>query len=239
MNIEETLVGDWVKERPLSSQIFQKLNIDYCCGGKRTIKEACEKSGIDADTLINQLELLENKTATIPGLDFNSMSLSFLSDYIYEVHHKYLYEKLPEIDGLVNKVTAKHGDKYNWLAELSQLFFALKNDLEGHLPKEEQILFPYIKAMEQNGLSNRPPFQTIQNPLSVMHAEHDEAGEILHRIRVITSDYTPPVDACNSHLAMLALLKNLDDNLIQHIHLENNILFPKSEKMESQQIALF
>ncbi|KPM46781.1 iron-sulfur cluster repair di-iron protein [Jiulongibacter sediminis] len=238
MNIEETLVGDWVKERPLSSQIFQKLNIDYCCGGKRTIKEACETSGIDSHMLVNQLAGLERKSATVPGLDFNAMSLSFLSDYIYEVHHKYLYEKLPEIDGLVNKVTAKHGEKYSWLAELSQLFAALKNDLEGHLPKEEEILFPYIKEMEQNSLSHRPPFQTIQNPLAVMNAEHDEAGEILHRLRVITSDYTPPEDACNSHLAMLAMLKDLDDNLIQHIHLENNILFPKAEKMESEQIAL-
>jgi regulator of cell morphogenesis and NO signaling len=228
----ETQVGEVVKSFPLTAQVFHKNRIDYCCGGKKSIKDACREANIPGENLLEQIEGLSNTKSQTPGLNFDQLSLSFLSEYIFEVHHKYLYENLPEIEFLVNKVAFKHSEKYAWINEVQSLFSELKSDLESHMPKEEMILFPYVKSMEGNQLQKRPVFSTISNPIHMMLSEHEHDGKILFKLREITNNYTPPEDACNSHLAMLAMLKDLDENLIQHIHLENNILFPKAEKME-------
>ncbi len=229
-------VGEVVKFMPKAAGVFSKLKIDFCCGGNIKFVEACEKKGLDPDEIWEQINDAKLKGSGAVELDFDSFEVDFLADYIYNVHHKYLYEKLPEINEMVAKVYHKHNEKYAYLKELHELYTELEADLVGHLPKEEQVLFPYAKTLLWNRSANttpsRPFFGTITNPLSVMNAEHDRVGEIIHRLRAITNDYTPPDDACNSHLVMLDMLKELDANLIQHIHLENNILFPKIVGLE-------
>ncbi|WP_435357741.1 iron-sulfur cluster repair di-iron protein [Emticicia sp. SJ17W-69] len=234
--LESLSVGEIVKNMPKAASIFSKLKIDFCCGGHINFVEACQRKGINPEEALNQINELQLKSGSTIDLDFDSFDVDFLVDYIYNVHHKYLYENLPEINRIVSKVVNKHKEKYGYLNELFELYTELEADLLEHLPKEENILFPYTKNLilnkKANTIPSRPFFGTINNPLMVMNDEHNRAGEILHRLRAITKDYTPPADACNSQLMMLDMLKDLDANLIQHIHLENNILFPKIVLLE-------
>lgn len=234
--LESLSVGEIVKNMPKAAGIFSKLKIDFCCGGNINFNEACQRKGVNPEEVLDQINELQQKSSSTTDLNFDSFDVDFLADYITNVHHKYLYENLPEINRLVNKVFNKHKEKYEYLNELFKLYVELEADLLGHLPKEENILFPYAKSLILNKKTNttpeRPFFGTINNTLAVMNDEHNRAGEIIHRLREITNDYTPPADACNSHLLMLDMLKDLDANLIQHIHLENNILFPKIVLLE-------
>lgn len=229
-------VGEIVAQNPKAADVFSKLNIDYCCGGKVKLVDVCAKKGLDVANVWAEINALSSKTAQ--QLDFNSFEVDFLIDYVNNVHHTYLYKNLPELDFLVNKVVTKHREKYAHLDELGQLYFELANELLGHLPKEENIIFPYAKALltsiKANELPDAPFFGSVANPINVMHHEHESAGTILHRLREITNNYTPPADACNSHLVMISKLQELDADLIQHIHIENNILFPKIEQLEER-----
>lgn len=233
-------VGEIVAQNPKAADVFSKLNIDYCCGGKVKFVDVCAKKGLNAEAIWAEINAVSSKTTQ--QLDFNSFEVDFLIDYVNNVHHAYLYKNLPELDFLVNKVVTKHREKYVHLDELGQLYFELADELLGHLPKEENIIFPYAKTLLASTKSNEQPdapfFGSVANPISIMHLEHDKAGEILHRMREITNYYTPPSDACNSHLVMLSKLQELDADLIQHIHIENNILFPKIEKIEASMSIL-
>lgn len=235
--INELKVGQIVRKNPKAADVFNEYGIDYCCGGNVMLSEVCEKQAIDFDEISLKIEKsFEDKQPS--SLDFDQFELDFLADYVTNVHHNYLYKNLPEIRFYVEKVFNKHGERFDYLPELHDLYLALESDLLGHLPKEENILFPYIKKMinelKLKEKSEKPFFGTIQNPISVMHAEHDEAGEILHRMRAITHNYTAPENACNSHLVMISKLKELDADLVQHIHIENNILFPKVVLLEEE-----
>mgnify|MGYP001193124471 CR=1 FL=1 len=233
IDLNNTKVGEIVAANPGTATVFRKLNIDYCCGGKISLAAACHGAGADPEEVLE--ELLEVNDGS--HLKFGRFEPDFLIDYIVNVHHQYLYDNLPEIEFFVNKVYTKHGDKYAYLAELAALFVKLDAELTDHMPKEEEILFPYAKELlnaRRAGIQPQSaPFGTVANPIRMMLHEHDEAGAVLMRIREITHDYTPPADACNSHLVMLHKLKELDADLIQHIHLENNILFPKIEALEA------
>jgi regulator of cell morphogenesis and NO signaling len=232
---EELHVGEIVANNPKAAEVFMRLNVDFCCGGKRSFIEVCQKQGIDPQEVWGEIENLSQGSR--PSLDFKNFEVDFLVDYINNVHHAYLYKNLPEIKFFVDKVTNKHGEKYLYLTELWALYAELQDDLLEHLPKEENILFPYGKALLAKLKSNQalgtPFFGTVQNPISLMNDEHERAGEILHRIREITNNYAPASDACNSHRVMLLKLSELDADLIQHIHIENNILFPKIEALEA------
>ncbi len=237
-NILNTKVGQLVRKQPLTASVFRKANIDFCCGGDISIAEACARNKVDADLLSAELMKAIQSDKTPPSLDFDGMSLSFLIDYIYNVHHKYLYNTLPEIEFYVNKVTAKHGEKYLWLAQLHSLYHTLSEELKNHLPKEENILFPKVKEIEEKinmGIEITPEvLKMFEGPIKAMYQEHDGAGEIIHELSRITNNYTPPEDACNSHLYMLEKLKELHFDLTQHIHLENNILFPKIVALQEE-----
>jgi len=232
---EDLHIGEIVANNPKAAEVFIRLNVDFCCGGKKSFVEVCQKQGIDPQEVWGEIETISQGSK--PSLDFKNFEVDFLIDYINNVHHAYLYKNLPEIKFFVEKVTTKHGEKYLYLNELSTLYPELENDLLLHLPKEENILFPYGKALLTALKTNQPIatpfFGTVLNPIRLMHQEHERAGEILHRIREITNNYKPPVDACNSHLVMLLKLSELDADLIQHIHIENNILFPKIEALET------
>ncbi|MFN8431538.1 MAG: iron-sulfur cluster repair di-iron protein [Spirosomataceae bacterium] len=235
--ISELKVGQIVRKNPKAADVFNEYGIDYCCGGNVMLSEVCEKQEINFEEISQKIEkTFEEKQPS--SLDFDQFELDFLADYVTNVHHNYLYKNLPEIRFYVEKVFNKHGERFDYLPELHDLYLALEGDLLGHLPKEENILFPYIKKMinelKLKEKSEKPFFGTIQNPISVMHAEHDEAGEILHRLRKITNNYTAPENACNSHLVMISKLKEMDADLVQHIHIENNILFPKVVLLEEE-----
>lgn len=232
---EELHIGEIVANNPKAAEVFIRLNVDFCCGGKRSFIEVCEKKGVDPQEVWREIETISQGSR--PSLDFKSFEVDFLIDYIINVHHAYLYKNLPEIKAFVDKVWSKHGEKYLYLDELSALYYELQNDLLSHLPKEENILFPYGKALLTAIRANQPVdipfFGTVLNPIRLMHQEHERAGDIVHRMREITNNYTPPADACNSHRVMLLKLSELDADLIQHIHIENNILFPKIELLEA------
>lgn len=234
IDLNNTRVGEIVAANPGTATVFRKLNIDYCCGGKVSLASACERVGADPEEVLE--ELMESREGN--HLKFDRFEPDFLADYIVNVHHQYLYDNLPEIEFYVNKVYTKHRDKYVYLTELAALFVKLDAELMSHLPKEEEILFPYAKELlnaRRAGIKPQSaPFGSVANPIRMMLDEHDGAGDILMRIREITHDYTPPADACNSHLVMLHKLRELDADLIQHIHLENNILFPKIEALEAE-----
>ncbi len=240
--MEETIidqtVGEIVRKSPATARLFRKLNIDFCCGGNVTLKSVCDRKGLDYARVIEGIADLNIKKGATHELNFDEMTLSFLAEYIYQIHHKYLYRNLPEVGFFVNKLYEKHKEKYPWLYELHKLYTELEKDLLGHMSNEEDILFPYIKDLEEKKKTNevfkKSIFGSFENPLVIMKSEHDHVGEIIHRLGEITNDYSAPGDACNSHLVMLQKLKELVEDLIQHIHLENNILFPKIVDLEQK-----
>jgi regulator of cell morphogenesis and NO signaling len=234
-------VGEIVKKKPKAAGIFSAMGIDFCCGGNVLFTDVCKSKELDSQVVWQKLIEASENTSTGSELNFDSFDLAFLADYIVNVHHQYLYKNLPEVRFFVDKVFNRHGERFVYLPELYELYNALEADLVGHLPKEENILFPFVKQMvhdiKNNTAPSSPFFGTVNNPIHIMHSEHEEAGTILHRLREITHNYTAPEEACNSHLVMLDKLKDLDRDLIQHIHLENNILFPKIINLEEKYLA--
>lgn len=237
INVNKT-VAEHAIEQPSSKRIFEKLKIDYCCGGKISLAEACERKNIDLATLENLLKAEESRAAadTFADPDFNSMSLASLSDYIVRKHHIFTREENARIAALLEKVCRVHGDKDPKLHEIELIFGSLRLELENHMLKEERMLFPYIALMESSlafGLRVPPaPFGTTKNPVRVMVNEHDTAGEQLRAIRELADNFQPPDWACATYRALLEALEGIEHDLFRHIHLENNLLFPKAVDME-------
>ena len=224
-----------VVERPQRSRVFDRLHIDYCCGGKRTLEEACAKRGLDLKAVLAELEAFDAEAET-PGDAVRPANLTMteLADDIERTHHAYLREELPRLGGLVKKVAAVHGQAHPWLTGLTTVYAELVAELEPHMLKEEQILFPMIRELDQ--AATAPSFHcgSVGNPIRMMEMEHQNAGAALDRIREMTTDYEIPEDACNSFRAMLSGLEHLEADLHLHIHKENEILFPKASEMEAR-----
>jgi regulator of cell morphogenesis and NO signaling len=226
-------IGEIARENPASVRVFEKYSIDFCCGGKISFGEACRKRGIAPAEL--QAEL-EQAAAGRPASerDWSEAPLALLIDHIVGTHHVYLKSELPRLQGWLDKVIAAHGEVHSeMLVPLGEAFGALRAELEAHLAKEEMILFPLIKRMEGG---DRSPAHcgSVNNPIRVMVHEHDNAGRALETMREITADYTVPADGCNTFRALFHGLVELEADLHRHIHLENNILFPKAEALEEQ-----
>jgi regulator of cell morphogenesis and NO signaling len=226
-------VGEIVRDRPSLSRLFEQVKVDYCCGGKKTLEEACRQRGIDPQAFLAQLEDYAAKE-TVPEVNLTELSLTELADRIERIHHAYLHTELPRLEKMVTKVATVHGDKEPRLHQIKDVFLALSQELATHLMKEEQILFPMIRQLEAS--ETLPMFHcgTLANPVRRMEFEHDEAGTALAQLRELTDDYTPPEWACNTYRAMLDALANLEQDLHQHIHKENNVLFPRAVEMEQQ-----
>ncbi|WP_247233382.1 iron-sulfur cluster repair di-iron protein [Telluribacter sp. SYSU D00476] len=228
-------VGELVTADIRSAEVFKRLGIDFCCNGKRTLAEACDRAGIELPVVLEKLERLPARER-LASEQFDQWEPDFLADYILNVHHRYLYQNLPFIQPLVQKVATKHGDRYPAMREVLQTFEELSEELVSHLQKEEEVLFPTIKSLvaakQEYGDPTRRAF--LNAPITVMEHEHDNAGTLLFRLRELTNNYTPAEDACNSHRLMLAKLAELEADLMQHIHLENNILFPKALELEQE-----
>lgn len=227
-------VGALVAERPLRAKLFERHDIDFCCGGKKTIFEVCQTKELDAKWLIAELTNFDAQTAMIvsePPLA--SSTLSELIDHIETTHHAYLKEHLPRLLKLMDKVAHVHGETKPFLLRMRGLIYELFEDLMPHMMKEEEVLFPLIRRLEKS--DQLPMFHcgSIQNPMRVMEIEHEEVGRLLRKIRQITDEYKPPSDACNSFLALYAFLEDLERDLHIHIHKENNILHPRVRELEA------
>ena len=234
----ETTVRDVALQVPASARLFETLKIDYCCGGNQPLAQACASAGFDFDNVMRMLaEVTQSTSQAEAELDFQNMSLPELIAHILDTHHVFTKSEMDRLQLLVDKVLAAHGGNHPELVHLDELFTRLCADLKPHMFKEEQILFPYIlaltKAADQNRVAPFAPFGTVNNPIRIMMMEHDTAGEILREMRALTFDYKVPADACISYQTLYQALENFEKDLHQHIHLENNILFPKALELEN------
>ena len=224
---------------PESTRIFEKLKIDYCCGGGRPLLEACHSAGVEVDNVIEMLTELSQPGAGESGVvDFQQLSLAELITHILETHHIFTRSEMARIEALSAKVINAHSVNHPELLKVGNLFQRLCADLKPHMFKEEQVLFPYIVAMEQAVTKGEQfpfaPFGTVKNPVWMMTKEHDSAGEILRELRLVTADYQVPPDGCMSYQTLYRALEGFEKDLHQHIHLENNVLFPKAVELESR-----
>jgi regulator of cell morphogenesis and NO signaling len=225
-------------ELPQATRLFEKFKIDYCCGGNQPLAEACVSAGVDVDNVLAMLAEATQSTSQDEGhVDFQNASLPELITHILDTHHVFTKSEMDRLQLLADKVLAAHGANHSELVHLDELLTRLCADLKPHMFKEEQVLFPYIlaiaEAADQHRAVPRAPFGTVKNPIRMMMMEHDTAGDILRELRMLTSDYKVPADACISYQTLYQALENFEKDLHQHIHLENNILFPKALALEN------
>jgi regulator of cell morphogenesis and NO signaling len=229
-------VREYAIEAPQTIPVFEKLGIDYCCGGNRPLGEACAAANASVDAVLQSLEAAIAQPHRPTERDLRTGSLAELISYIVRTHHVFVRTQVPEIERLLEKVHTKHGVNHPELGEVRSTFHGLGQELTMHLMKEENILFPYIERMEESVLQNEPvlppPFGSVLNPVRMMEHEHEDAGAALRSLRKASRDFTPPEDACASFRALYTALANFEHDLHRHIHLENNVLFPKALEME-------
>jgi regulator of cell morphogenesis and NO signaling len=231
----ETKMKDIALSNPTARQVLEDAGLDYCCGGGKSLHDACLHANVSSEEILSRLR--ENAKEAGPG-DLNWMvaPLCELTRHIREKHHRYVREAIPRIRALSEKVATKHGQNHAELVDIGKLFAEVGREMIMHMQKEEQILFPYIDALERavnEHSSVEPPFfQTVKNPIHAMMQEHDAAGDLVRQIRVLSSEYAPPGDACTSFKALYEALREFEADLHQHVHLENNILFPRAVELE-------
>ena len=234
MNIKTDFIGEIVAEDFRTAAIFKKYGIDFCCKGGRTIEEACSPKSLDKDQIYSDIENLPKTDGN--SIDFNSWPLDLLADYVEKTHHRYVEEKTPVLQQFLDKLCKVHGGGHPELFEIRDLFFASAQDLAAHMKKEELILFPFIKQMveaKKNGEPlPAPRFGTVENPVAMMKHEHEAEGERFVKIAELTNNYEFPDDACGTYQVTYRMLEDFQNDLHKHIHLENNILFPKAIAME-------
>ncbi len=237
--VTERTVRELVQEFPGATRVFEKFGIDYCCGGKRPLEEACNAANVSVEKVLTSLEEAEQATQ-VPREegDWQSSPLADLVAHIKNTHHKYTRDEIARVGPLLAKVCSVHGKNHPELDNMRAVFHGLSQELTMHMMKEELMLFPYIVRMEEAVIQKQPilppPFGSVQNPVAMMEHEHDDAGEALRALREMTSDYTAPPDACISYQTLYRTLAEFEGDMHQHIHLENNILFPRSVAMESK-----
>jgi regulator of cell morphogenesis and NO signaling len=227
-----TKVGDWVAQHPRTSRVFERLRIDYCCGGGTPVEQACWDHKLDPQEVLEDLQQAIASAGGDPDQNWAEAPLADLCDHIERTHHVYLRSELPRLTELLSKVIGAHGASHPELSELGQVFAGLRAELEPHMLKEEHVLFPAIRQIEQAAARVNLPFGTVANPIRVMEDEHGQAGNALARIRELTRNFAVPDDACNTYRATLDALRDLEADLHQHIHKENNILFPRAIELE-------
>jgi regulator of cell morphogenesis and NO signaling len=240
MNVAtEKTVRELALENLAATRVFEKMGIDYCCGGNRSLEEACRAANLKVDQVLDALEIAERlERAAQPGRNWQNEPLTELIAHIKNTHHKFVREEIARLGPLFDKVCSVHGKDHPELFEICDVFQGLAQELATHLMKEEMVLFPYITRMEEAAIEKKPnipaPFGSVKNPVSMMEHEHDSAGNALRAIRQASSDYAAPVDACVSYQTLYKSLAAFEADLHQHIHLENNILFPRAVAMETR-----
>jgi len=226
-------LGHLVIERPGRAKVFERWELDYCCGGDRPLGDACKQKGIDLQAVLDDLQALDAAGATETEIDWTKASLTELADHIEAAHHAYLREALPRLTFLIEKVVNAHGERHPELRDIQVIFAGLRTELEVHTGKEERILFPLCRLLDDAEML--PPFHcgSLRNPIYVMEIEHDNAGRALERLRILTHGFAPPKGACGTYRAMLDGLAELEADTHLHIHKENNILFPRALAREA------
>jgi regulator of cell morphogenesis and NO signaling len=232
----QTTVRELATANPAAVRVFKKYGIDYCCGGYRPFAVACGERGLSAEAVLAEIAALVPSGAPEP--DWSGASLTDLVAHIVNRHHAYLNRELPALEAAMQQVVAKHGPKYpEMLPRLEEIFAGLKAELESHLRKEEAVLFPAILELEAAEAGRRTPpvlpFGTVRNPIRMMEHEHDQAGQALAAMRSLSRDYAVPDDACPTFRGLYHSLDELEQDLHTHIHLENNILFPRAAALEA------
>lgn len=227
-------VGDLVIQYPHAADMLEQLGIDFCCGGKQPWDAACAAKGLDATTLLQAIKASRPAQSPTQTVDCSTMTMTQLADHIEQTHHAFLKEQLPKVGSMVTKIAEVHGPNHGELRELAQVYLGLDAELSQHMAKEEQILFPFVRELEK--ADSQPSFHcgSIANPIRVMEMEHDKAGQALARLRQLSGDYTTPEDGCATYRATMDGLKELELDLHQHIHKENNILFPRAVEAEKK-----
>ncbi len=224
-DLNHLTVGEIVTNDFRTSAIFKSAGIDFCCGGKQTLEQACQEKGIEPDTLKEKLTDLNSENGA-PSLNYKEWEPAFLSDYIVNTHHKFVLKNLPELVFYTEKIASVHGENHSELVEIARLFSEVNRELLQHMKNEEEVLFPAIKQVAVQPSAEIK--QTINSEITRMLAEHDFAGGAMDQINVLSKGYKIPEDACNTYRVALKMLEQFEDDLHVHVHLENNILFPKA-----------
>jgi len=230
----QTKIGDVVLEMPEAMRLFEKLDLDYCCGGHRTLDEVCGQAKLNTTEVLGMVESLRDapRGAEDPAA-WASAPLTELIAHIVAKHHTFTREELGRVAPLMERVLRVHGERHPELARIAECFQGLHDDLMPHLEKEEQILFPYIRNLEAGDGSAKACFGTVEDPIGIMQAEHEQAGELLRELKTLTQGHTPPEDACGSFRSLYMGLQALEADLHLHIYLESHLLFPRAIALES------
>ena len=230
-------------EAPETTRVFEEFKIDYCCGGRKSIEQACAEAGVDPVVVTARIEsaIVDHAGRDNPD-DITKKSEPELIDHILAKHHIFTVEEVERLTPLMAKVCTRHGDQHQELFELQNVFVALSDSIIPHMQKEEMVLFPYIQSIgllnTGDGIANPPHFGTVENPIRMMMADHEADGARLRKMRAISDDYTLPEGACPSYTALYAGLEDLEKDLHRHIHLESNVLFPLAVDLERNALAV-
>lgn len=234
---ENTIIGQLVADDYRMAAVFEKNEIDFCCQGNRSIAEATQALNLDTKEVLEQLEnIKQQNTKTTTEEDFKNWPLDLLADYIEKKHHRYTEAKISELKPLLAKLVEVHGEENPELLEIQKTFDISAGEMASHMKKEELILFPFIRKIIHTKKSNSkmivPHFGTVENPVNMMMHEHDEQGRLLQKMAKLSNNYTPPENACNTYRVTYGIMKEFETDMHKHIHLENNILFPKAVALE-------
>ncbi len=227
-NLKQMTVGEIVAEDYRASQVFRSKGLDFCCGGGKSLEDACSSKNIDIEQVVEELSLLQHTISAEPN--YNEWGLDFLVDYIEQNHHRFVRKMLPEIYFYAEKVAGRHGVNHPELLEIVSVVRELGAELDDHLTKEETGVFPAIKEL----VRNHEKIQIGQNTMETLEDEHETAGELMARIEKLTNGFTPPEGACASYQILFKNLEAFSADLHKHVHLENNILFPKALALENR-----
>lgn len=238
MNLESNrTVRELALEIPGATSVFEKVGIDYCCGGQRSLADACASAGVTIEEMMSSLESAKASPAPAEAPNFLTATLTELIAHIVETHHVFTKSEIGRLRALLINVHSMHGQSHPELGRLRELFETLGAELEPHMMKEERILFPYVVGMEEAVRTDHPvglpPFGTVANPVRMMMQEHEQAAQLLKEMRQLTSNYSVPADGCLSYQTLYQALDAFEKDLHLHIHLENNILFPRAVAMEA------
>lgn len=229
---KENIVGEVVATDFRTASVFKSHRIDFCCRGNRSIDDVCQTNGLNADSLVDELNnIAQLKDESTPN--FQTWDMDLLADYIEKKHHRYVEKRIPELKTYLNKIAKVHGERHPELLEIDDLFSASAYELLSHMQREETILFPYVRDLATQTNNEKPHFGTVRNPINVMMQEHDNEGVRFRKIAELSDNYDPPNDACTTYKVAFEMLKEFEEDLHAHIHLENNILFPKAIATEA------
>lgn len=234
---KESNIGSIVAENYRAATVFKSYNIDFCCNGNRSLEQVCREKAIPENILIEKLSTLFTDNSGSDNIDFKNWPADLLIDYIEKKHHRYVRQRIPQLIQFLQKLCKVHGSRHPELLEIQSLFLQSAEDLKQHMIKEEKVLFPAIRRLESGysetaGTQNEPMNVTIKLPVDVLKQEHSTEGARMEQISKLSDGFTPPEDACATYKVTFSLLKEFEEDLHHHIHLENNILFPKALSME-------